>query len=90
MLPDDRSADNLPITTMRRLNGDEIQITAGKQCVIVAFLGADVLPATGPDTFTHRFNAIHADLRKYLASLPQPHPVILEDRAPPVGTCPIF
>jgi len=84
----DTSAEHLPVATFRRSNGDEIQITAAKQCVLVAFYGAEDLPGTDRGAFARRFAAIHADLKKYLASLPQPHPRILEGEVPPIGSCP--
>jgi hypothetical protein len=83
----DTSAEHLPVATFRRSNGDEIQVTAAKQCVLIAFYGAEDSPGTDRGAFARRYAALHADLKKYLASLPQPHPRILEG-VPPLGSCP--
>ncbi len=87
-IPRDTSSEHLPVAIFRRSNGDEIQVTAGKRCVLVAFYGAEDLPGTDRRGFSRRYSAIHADLKKYLASLPQPHPTILEGEVPPIGSCP--
>ena len=87
-LPRDMSAEHLPVATFRKSNGDEIQVTAGKRCVLVAFYGAKDLPETVRGGFARRYSSIHADLKKYLASLPQPHPTILEGEVLPIGSCP--
>ena len=86
--PRDTSAEHLPVATFRRSNGDEIQVTAAKQCVLVAFYGAEELSGTDRGAFARRYAALHADLKKYLASLPQPHPRVLEGEVPPIGSCP--
>jgi hypothetical protein len=87
-IPRDISVQQFPVATFRRANGDEIQVTAGKRCALVAFYGARVLPGTELGAFAQRFTAIHANLKKYIARLPQPHPVILEGEMPARGLCP--
>ena len=87
-IPRDISVEKFPVATFRRANGDEIQVTAGKGCALVAFYGARILPGTDRGAFAHRFTAIHANLKKSIARLPQPHPVILEGEIPTVGICP--
>jgi hypothetical protein len=87
-IPRDMSVEPFPVATFRRANGDEIQVTAGKRCALVAFYGAWVLPGTDPGAFAERFAAIQANLKKYIARLPQPHPVILEGEIPAIGVCP--
>ena len=87
-IPRDISVEQFPVATFRRANGDEIQVTAGKRCALIAFYGARVLAGTDPGAFAQRFTAIHANLKKYIARLPQPHPVILEGEIPARGLCP--
>jgi hypothetical protein len=87
-IPRDTSAEHLPVATFRRSNGDEIQVTAGPRCVLFAYYGAEDLPGADRGEFARRYSAIHADLKRYLAKLPQPHPTILEGEVPPVGSCP--
>jgi hypothetical protein len=87
-IPRYTSAEHLPIATFRRSNGDEIQATAGKRCVLVAFYGAEDLPGADRGRFARRYSTIHAGLKMYLANLSQPHPTILEGEVPPVGSCP--
>jgi hypothetical protein len=86
--PRDTSAEHLPVVTFRRFDGDEIQVTAARQCVLVAFYGAEDLPGTNRGAFALRFAALHADLKKYLAALPQPRPVILEGEVSSIRSCP--
>ena len=86
--PRDESAEHLPIAIFRRSNSDAIQVTTRKRCVLVAFYGARDLAGTVRGAFARRYAAIHADLKKYLATLPQPHPTILEGEVPLTGSCP--
>jgi hypothetical protein len=91
-LPREASTEHLPVAMFRRSNGDEIRLTAGKQCAVLWFSGADVPPGTDRTTYGRlygdRFSKVHAILKQYFLRLPQPHPIILEGEIPPVGMCP--
>jgi hypothetical protein len=91
-LPREASTEQLPLATFRRSNGDEIRVTAGKRCALLAFSGAGVPPGTDRKTYGRaygqRFSNVHAILKRYFARLQPPHPIILEGEIPPVGTCP--
>jgi hypothetical protein len=87
-IPRETSSEHLPVATFRRPNGDEIQVTAGKQCALVTFFGPRILPGTDSSAFGRRFAQIHANLKRYISRLPQPHPTILEGEIPPTGLCP--
>jgi hypothetical protein len=87
-IPREMSSEHLPVATFRRANGDEIQVTAGKGCALLAFFGARIAPGADPGAFVHRFGTIHADLKNHLERLPQPHPKMLEGEIPPSGVCP--
>jgi hypothetical protein len=91
-LPREVSTEHLPLATFRRSDGDEIRVTAGKQCALLAFYSAGVPPGTDRKkygrAYAHRFSDVHATLKQYFARLPQPHPTILEGEIPPVGMCP--
>jgi hypothetical protein len=87
-IPRETSTEHLPVVTLRRSDGDEIQVTIGKRCVLFAFYGAEDLRGTDRGGFARRYSSIHANLKKFLASLPQPHPTIFEGDVPPIGLCP--
>lgn len=91
-LPREASTEHLPLATFRRSNGDEIRVTAGKRCAVLAFSGAGAPPGTDRKTYGRaygqRFADVHATLKQYFARLPRPHPIILEGEIPPVGMCP--
>lgn len=91
-LPREASTEYLPLATFRRSNGDEIRVTAGKQCAMLWFSGANVPSGTDRKTYGRsygeRFSKVHEILKQYFVQLPQPHPTILEGEIPPVGMCP--
>ena len=92
LLPREASREHLPLATFRRPNGDEIRVTAGKECAMFWFSGADIPLGTDRKAYGRlygdRFSKVHAILKGYLEQLPQPHPMILEGEIPPVGMCP--
>ena len=91
-LPREASREHLPLAVFRRSNGDEIRVTAGKECAMLWFSGADVPPGTDRKAYGRlygeRFSKLHAILKEYFVQLPQPHPMILEGEIPPAGMCP--
>jgi hypothetical protein len=91
-LPRELSTEHLPVATFRRLNGDEVRVTSGRQCTVLWFSGAALPPGSDLRTFGHaygeRFSNLQAMLKQYLVRLPQPHPRILETDILPVGVCP--
>jgi hypothetical protein len=47
-------------------------------CALLSFYGLAKPDETDPPGYVQRFNAVHADLKNYLARLPPPHPTFIE------------
>jgi hypothetical protein len=83
----DETSQHLPALLLRHANGEELELVAGQTCARLSFFGLAKLDDTDPPGYLQRFNAIHADLKNYLARLPPPHPTVVET-APLEDGCP--
>lgn len=74
----DKTSQHLPAVLLRHANGEELELIAGQTCARLRFYGLAKLADTDPPGYLQRFNALHADLKTYLARLPPPHPTFVE------------
>jgi hypothetical protein len=74
----DETSQHLPAVLLRHANGEELELMAGKTCALLSFYGLTKSDETDPPGYLQRFNALHADLKNYLARLPPPHPTFIE------------
>jgi len=83
----DETSQHLPALLLRHVNGEELELVAGQTCARLSFFGIANLDDTDPPGYLQRFNALHADLKNYLARLPPPHPTFIE-KTPLEDGCP--
>jgi len=83
----DETSQHLPAVLLRHANGEELELIAGQTCARLSFYGLAKLNDTSPPGYLQRFNALHADLKNYLARLPPPHPTFIE-KVPLEDGCP--